>query len=215
MAPIRLAIVEDQTLVREGLASLLSLVHDLVIVGKAADGAEALAQLDAWGADVILMDVRMPGMNGVTATRQICARVPCPRVLILTTFDDDAYIFEALRAGAAGYLLKNADPDYLAAAIRAVHAGQAVLDPAVTPRVVRQALRGEAQPAHQIEQLTVRERAVLRLLAQGGTNAEIGQQLALSEGTVKNHVSHILAKLNVPDRAHAIRIALEWNWLHE
>jgi len=214
MSNIRVAIVDDQTLIREGLASLLALAPDLTVVGKAADGREALALVAEQSPDVVLMDVRMPGMNGVAATRQIRARYPHTRVIVLTTFDHDEYVFESLRAGASGYLLKNADPDHLAAAIRAVHAGDSILDPAVTQKVIRRATRPEAEPAL-TERLTPRERQVLRLMAEGASNAEIAAQLCLAEGTVKNHVSHILGKLGARDRAHAVRLAVEWGLLHE
>ncbi len=156
----------------------------------------------------------MPGMNGVAATREICARHPTTRVIVLTTFDDDEYVFESLRAGAAGYLLKDADPDYLAAAIRAVHAGDSILDPAVTEKVIDRATRADTEPVL-TERLTPRERDVLDQLAKGATNAEIAEQLCLAEGTVKNHVSHILSKLGARDRTHAVRLAVEWGLLHE
>lgn len=214
MAKIRLAIVDDQTLVREGLASLLNLIPDLEVVGKAADGAAALVQVGTWQPDVMLIDVRMPGMNGVAAAHEICARYPHIRVIMLTTFDDDNYIFESLRAGAAGYLLKNADPDHLATAIRAVYAGRSVLDPAVTQKVVRRAVQTETEQAFPAERLTTRERDVLRLLVQGATNSQIAEQLSLTPGTVKNHLSHVFDKLGARDRAHAIRLALEWGLLN-
>ncbi len=213
MSNIRVAIVDDQTLIREGLASLLALVPDLTVVGKASDGREALALVAEQSPDVVLMDVRMPGMNGVTATREIRARYPHTRVIVLTTFDNDEYVFESLRAGASGYLLKNADPDHLAAAIRAVHAGDSILDPAVTQKVIRRATRPEAEPVL-TERLTSREREVLRLMAEGATNAEIATQLCLAEGTVKNHVSRILGKLGAYSRAHAVRLAMEWGLLN-
>ncbi|MDY0020505.1 MAG: response regulator transcription factor [Anaerolineae bacterium] len=215
MSKIRLAIVEDQTLVREGLASLLGLLPDIDVVGKAADGASALAQADIWNADVILMDIRMPGMNGVAATRQICACHPHTKVIMLTTFDDDEYIFESLRAGAAGYLLKDADPDHLAAAIRAVHAGRSMLDPAVTQKVVRRAVQAEPTTPVLTERLTPRERDVLQLLVQGATNSQIAEQLSLTPGTVKNHLSHIFDKLSARDRTDAVRLTLEWGLLND
>ncbi len=215
MANIRVAIVDDQTLVREGLASLLALVPDLTVVGTAADGRAALALVDELEPDVVLMDVRMPGMNGVAATRQICARYPCTRVIVLTTFDNDEYVFQSLRAGASGYLLKNADPDHLAAAIRAVHAGDSILDPAVTQKVIRRATHPEGEEPALTERLTPRERQVLHPMAEGAANAEIAERLCLVEGTVKNHVSHILGKLGARDRAHAVRLAVEWGLLDE
>ena len=214
MSNIRVAIVDDQTLIREGLASLLALMPGLTVVGKAADGREALTLVAELSPDVVLMDVRMPSMNGVAATREIRARYPHTRVIVLTTFDNDEYVFESLRAGASGYLLKNADPDHLAAAIRAVHAGDSILDPAVTEKVIRRATRPETEPVL-TERLTQREREVLRLMAEGATNAEIAARLCLAEGTVRNHVSRILGKLGARDRAHAVRLAVEWGLLND
>ena len=215
MSSICVAVVDDQTLVREGLALLLSLAPDLKVVGTAASGREALALVAEHRPDVVLMDVRMPGMNGVAATRQIRARYPCTQVIVLTTFDHDEYVFESLCAGTAGYLLKNADPDYLAAAIRAVHAGDAVLDPAVTQKIIRRAIRPEGVEPVLTARLTPRERDVLRLMVEGDSNAEIAEQLCLAEGTVKNHVSHVLGKLGARDRAYAVRLAVEWGLLDE
>ncbi len=215
MSNIRVAVVDDQTLIREGLASLLALVPDLTVVGQAAGGREALALVAEQSPDVVLMDVRMPGMNGVAATRQIRARYSSTRVIVLTTFDNDEYVFESLRAGASGYLLKNADPDHLATAIRAVHAGDSVLDPAVTQKVIRRATHPEQEQPALTERLTPRERKVLRLMAEGASNAEIAEQLCLAEGTVKNYVSHILNKLGTRGRAHAVRLAVEWGLLNE
>ncbi len=213
MTNIRIVIVDDQTLIREGLAALLGMIPDLEVVGQAEDGHAALRLVADTHPDVVLMDVRMPGMNGVATTREIRARHPAVRVIVLTTFDNDEYVFEALQAGAKGYLLKNADPDDLAGAIRAVHRGESVLDPAVTQKVIRRATHpGEADPIFR-ERLTPREREILHLIADGLSNAEIADQLVLSEGTVKNHVSHILEKLNARDRTHAARLAVEWGLL--
>jgi DNA-binding NarL/FixJ family response regulator len=206
---IRVAVVDDQTLVREGLAALLAMIPDLVVVGTAADGQRALALVAEKSPDVVLMDVRMPGANGIAATREIRARYPQTRVIVLTTFDDDEYVFESLRVGAAGYLLKNADPEHLAAAIRAVYVGNSILDSAVTEKVIRRATRLESEPTL-TERLSPREREVLNLLVGGATNAEIAAALWLTEGTVKNHVSHILGKLGARDRADAVRLAVEW-----
>ncbi len=209
---IRIAIVDDQTLVREGLASLLDPMPDLTIVGTAGDGHRALELIAEQSPDVVLMDVRMPGMNGVAVTRKIRVRYPHTRVIVLTTFDHDEYVFESLRGGASGYLLKNADPDHLADAIRAVHAGESILDPAVTKKVIRRANRADAAPVL-TERLTPREREVLHCVAEGATNAEIAETLCLAEGTVKNHVSHILGKLGARSRAEAARLAMEWGLL--
>ncbi|NOZ72833.1 MAG: response regulator transcription factor [Chloroflexi bacterium] len=213
MGAIRIAIADDQTLIREGLAALLALDPGLEVVGAAADGRQALALVAELAPDVILMDIRMPVMNGVAATREICAHHPQTRVIVLTTFDDDEYVFASLQAGACGYLLKNAEREHLAAAIRAVHAGDSILDPAVTQKVIRRATRVDEEPSL-TERLTPREREVLRLLAAGAANAEIATKLCLAEGTVKNHVSHILDKLGAHNRAHAIHLAVEWGLLH-
>ncbi|MBN1260682.1 MAG: response regulator transcription factor [Anaerolineae bacterium] len=212
---IRIIVVDDQTLVREGLASLLALTPGLEVVGTAGDGHEALALVAARSPDVVLMDVRMPGMNGVAATREIRARNPAPHVIVLTTFADDTYVFESLRAGASGYLLKSADPDHLAAAIRTVHAGGTILDPAVAQKVLRRLTESSATEPIFTERLTAREREVLRLVARGMTNAEIAADLYLAEGTVRNHVSHILEKLGARDRTHAARLAVEWGLLND
>jgi len=212
---IRVAIVDDQTLIREGLAALLALVSDLQIVGQAGDGSAALELVADKSPDVVLMDVRMPGMNGVAATREIRRRFPDTRVIVLTTFDDDEYVFQSLDAGASGYLLKNADPDHLAAAIRAVHAGGSILDPAVTHKVIQRAVLTNSTTPPITEKLTRREQDILRLMVEGATNGEIAAQLCLSEGTVKNHISHILAKLGARDRTQAVRLAVEWGLAHE
>lgn len=218
MSQIRVVIVDDQTLIREGLASLLSFVPDVVVVGKAADGREALALVAEQHPDVVLMDVRMPGMNGVAATREIRARHPGTRVIVLTTFDDDEYVFAALQAGAAGYLLKNADPRRLGEAIYTVYAGQSVLDPSITQKVVQRMVHlaaGEPPEPVLSERLTERERTVLDLMAAGAANSEIADDLSLAEGTVKNYVSRILSKLGARDRAHAVRLAIEWGLLYD
>jgi len=209
--PIHLVLVDDQTLVREGLVMLLDQVSGLQVVGSAANGRDAIDVVTTTKPDVVLMDVRMPVMNGVVATGEIKRRFPDMRVIVLTTFDDDEYVFKSLQAGASGYLLKNADPDYLARAIRNVHAGDSVLDPTVTRKVVYQAV-GKAE-SHLVERLTPKEKRVLGLMADGLNNPDIAARLGLSEGTVKNHVSHILAKTSARDRTHAVRLALEWGML--
>ena len=212
MSGIRVGIVDDETLVREGIASLLEMQEGITVVGQASTGAEAIQMAAEVQPDVLLMDVRMPGMNGVEATRRICREPGRVRVLVLTTFAEDEYVFAALEAGAAGYLLKNADPEELARAIRRVYEGESVLDPAVTARVVQVtvAALAETAPAALRESLSPRERQVLRLVAAGNSNDQIAEKLYLSRGTVKNHVSRILGKLHARDRAHAARLAVEW-----
>ena len=212
MRAIRIAIVDDQTLIREGLAALLALIPDLEVVGMAADGLSGVDLVMEQKPDVVLMDVRMPGMNGVAAAREIHARCPHTRIIMLTTFDNDEYVFAALQVGASGYLLKNADPEYLAVAIRTVYVGDAILDPAVTRKVIRRAAPVQDGPTL-TERLTTREQEVLNWMSQGSSNAEIAVRLCLAEGTVKNHVTHILAKLGAHSRAHAVRLAVEWGLL--
>jgi DNA-binding NarL/FixJ family response regulator len=192
---------------REGLRTLLELEDDFDVVGEAESGEEALAHYAALHPDVVLMDVRMPGMDGVEATRRVRGRWPGAKVIILTTFDDDEYVFEGLRAGALGYLLKAISGDELAAAIRTVHDGGALIDPSVTRKVVAEFARiaPPARPADAglIEPLSEREIEVLRLVAQGYSNREIAQQIFLAEGTVKNYVTTLLQKIGVRDRTQA------------
>ncbi len=221
---IRVLIVDDQRLMRDGLRALLELQDGLAIVGEAGNGVEALVQATATRPDVVLMDVRMPQMNGVDATRILRERGDRPRVLVLTTFDDDQYVFDALQAGAAGYVLKDLPAAELATAIRTVHAGGVHLDPTVASKVVAELARLHAPAAPPIahaaaaasspvapavEELTPREREVLRLLATGSSNREIGAQLFISEGTVKNHISNILGRLGLRDRTQAAIYAKE------
>ena len=205
-----------RVMIVDGLASLLGLTPDLEVVGKAGDGAEALALVDGCQPDVVLMDVRMPGMNGVAALRHLRASHPHLRVLMLTTFDDDDYLFASLEAGAAGYLLKSTNPDQLAATVRAVFRGESALDTGVPRRVVEAALHGGADKAPALpDRLTARELEVLRLAAQGASNQEIAESLVLTPGTVKNHLRHIFDKLGARDRIHALRLAQEWGLLDE
>ncbi len=205
--PIRVLLVDDQRLMRDGLRVLLELEPDLEVVGEAEDGETALEAYAALQPDVVLMDIRMPGMDGVEATRRIRERWPEARVIILTTFDDDAYVFEGLRAGALGYLLKDVSGGELAGAIRVVAAGGALIQPTVARKVVAEFAR-LAPPARPVgdglpEPLSEREQEVLRLLARGLTNREIAAHLCLAEGTVKNYVTSILQKLGVRDRTQA------------
>jgi DNA-binding NarL/FixJ family response regulator len=211
--PIRVLLVDDQRLLRDGLRTLLELEEDLQVVGEADDGAAGLARYAELKPDVVLMDVRMPGMDGVEATRRLMGEWPAARVIILTTFDEDEYIFEGLRAGACGYLLKALSGAELAAAIRTVHGGAALLDPAVTAKVMAEFAR-LAPPARTIDAgladpLTDREREILTLVAQGLTNRAIAQRLFLAEGTIKNYVTNILQKIGVRDRTQAALRARE------
>lgn len=204
---IRVLIVDDQRLMREGLRTLLELEDDLAVVGEAESGEAGVRAFAETQPDVVLMDVRMPGVDGVEATRRIRTHWPDARVIILTTFDDDAYVFEGLRAGAQGYLLKAISGDELACAIRTVAAGGALIDPAVTRKVVAEFAR-LAPPARAVdaglaEPLAAREVEILRLVAQGLSNREIAERLFLAEGTVKNYVTTLLQKIGVRDRTQA------------
>jgi DNA-binding NarL/FixJ family response regulator len=209
---IRLLIADDQELVRIGFRLLLQAQDDLEVVGEAADGEQAVALARELRPDVILMDIRMPRVDGIEAIGRLQALEPPPRVLVLTTFDLDDYVFGALRAGAAGFLLKDAPKDALVQAIRVIHAGDALLSPSVTRRLVEDyARRGEpTQPPEAIlRDLTPREREVLVLVARGMSNAEIAERLVVSEATVKSHVGSILLKLDLRDRVQAVVLAYE------
>jgi DNA-binding NarL/FixJ family response regulator len=211
---IRVLIADDQQLVREGLHVLLDLIPDIRVVGEAADGVAAAEQAQHIRPDVVLMDVRMPRLDGVAATCKVREMCPDVQVIILTTFDDDEYVFEGLRAGAAGYLLKDVPSEQLAEAIRAAARGEAFIHPSVTRKVVaefarmaeREHVRRE-QPL--VEPLSARELEVLVLLADGLSNQEIAERLTIAPGTVKNHVSNILSKLDVRDRTQAVLRAQE------
>jgi len=213
MAPIRILIVDDQRILREGLRTLLSLESDFAVVAEAEDGQAALDQYAAHRPDVVLMDIRMPRLDGVEATRRLRKRWPDARVIILTTFDDDAYVFDGLRAGALGYLLKDVSGHELAEAIRKVAGGGALIEPSVARKVLAEFAR-LAEPARPVneqlpEPLSEREQEILRLLAAGASNRQIASQLFLAEGTVKNYVSTILDKLGVKDRTQAALRARE------
>lgn len=207
MSPIRILLVDDGPLFREALQSLLASRPGIQIVGEAANGLEAIQQAAALRPDVVLMDVRMPHMDGVEATRRIRASYPECRVLLLTTFDDDEYVFDGLTAGASGYLLKDADSSDLVRALHVVASGESFLDPTITTRVISRLNQLVAQAPHRTRQapepLTDRELSILQLVAQGTTNREIGALLGLTEGTVKNQLSVIMSKLGARDRAHA------------
>ncbi|KRV48925.1 LuxR family transcriptional regulator [Wenjunlia vitaminophila] len=214
---IRVMLVDDQALLRTGFRMVLQAQPDMEVVAEAENGAEALTVLESTAVDVVLMDVRMPRMDGVEATRRICGesgeREGAPRVLILTTFDLDEYAFSALKAGASGFLLKDARPGEMLAAIRSVHSGDAVVAPTTTRRLLDRfapMLPSSPQPAREdLGRLTDRERQVLVLVAQGLSNGEIAQRLVVSEATVKTHVGRILTKLNLRDRVQAVVLAYE------
>ena len=213
MTKIRILLVDDQTMFRSGMRMLLSSQPDFEVIGEAADGEEALQKCASLKPDVVLMDLRMPVLDGAAATRRLRASQPAIRVIVLTTFDEDAAIFDGLRAGAIGYLLKDAPTDKLYEAIRAAARGETVLQPSVAARVVAQFTRlSDQAPAWAqslTEPLSPRELEILRLLASGSTNREIATQLVLAEGTVKNHVTSILGKLGVTDRTAAAMKAKE------
>jgi len=209
---IRVVIADDQDLVRAGIAAILSAHEDLEVVGEAADGAAAARAAREARADVVLMDVQMPGTDGITGARQVAAARPEARVLMLTMFDLDEHVFGALQAGASGFLLKTTAPDDLVAAVRAVHSGDLLFAPSVTRRLVESYVRrpptSGALPAV-LAPLTDRELDVFRAIAKGWSNAEIGARLYLGEATVKTHVTRILAKLGLRDRVQAVVLAYE------
>jgi DNA-binding NarL/FixJ family response regulator len=210
---IRVLLVDDQDLVRAGFAMVLGSQPDLTVVGEAADGAAAVRLARECPADVMVMDVRMPGLDGVAATREICQAAERPRVLILTTFDLDEYAFAALRAGASGFLLKSAPPEELLYAIRSVHNGDSVVAPSTTRRLIGRFLphlpAAGAPDLEGLTELTAREREVLAEVGSGLSNAEIAALLHISEATVKTHVGHIMAKLGLRDRIQAVVYAYE------
>ena len=201
---IRVLIVDDHAVVREGLRAFLELQDGIEVAGEAADGEEAVAAAERLRPDVVLMDLVMPRLDGVAAMRALRERVPGARVVVLTSFLDDDKLLPALRAGAAGYLLKNAQPQELVRAVRAAHAGEALLDPVVAARLV-DALAGDGDP---LDRLTPRERQVLELIGRGFPNKRIARELVISEKTVKAHVGHVLAKLGVTDRTQAAVVAV-------
>jgi DNA-binding NarL/FixJ family response regulator len=206
---MKVLICDDQALIRDGLEMLLKLERDIEVVGLAQDGAEAVDLVAKTQPDLALMDLKMPGMNGIEATRQIRAHHPNVKVIVLTTYDDDAWVFDAIRAGAHGYLLKDTPRADVIRAVRETVEGKSFVDPAVAGKLLNQVAGQQTQPTSLItDKLTGREIDVLRLLAQGLSNADIAAQLYLSEGTVRNHVSAILAKLDVTDRTQAAILAL-------
>ena len=229
-APIRVVLADDHAVVRKGIREFLEEEGDIAVVAEAADGAQAVSLVVEHRPDVAVLDVQMPGMGGIEATRQIKAQCPAVRVLILTAYDDDPYIFALLHAGANGYILKTADSAELVRALRAVHRGESALDPAVTHKVVQQLTTGRpsapppggdtgqaaAEPwstAVMVEALTEREVEVLRLAAKGLTNKAIGHTLGISDRTVQGHLANVYGKLGVNSRTEAVTQALKQGWI--
>jgi DNA-binding NarL/FixJ family response regulator len=208
---IRVLVCDDQTVVREGLAAILGTDPEIQVVGMAGDGREVMALVPEVQPDVVLMDLKMPVMNGVQATRQLRDDHPGLPVLVLTTYAQDEWVFDAIKAGASGYLLKDSRRDELLAAIKGTVRGKTFLDPAIAGKVMQQAAGAAAPPEQgvQAEQLTERELEILQLLAQGHTNPEIARRLHLASGTVRNYVSNILQKLDVSDRTQAAVVAIQ------
>ncbi|MDQ2676995.1 MAG: response regulator transcription factor [Actinomycetota bacterium] len=207
---IRVLVADDQSMVRAGFRMLLSNEPDIEVVDEASNGLETVEKAARHRPTVILMDIRMPALDGLEATRRILAADPAARVLILTTFDLDEYVYQALRAGASGFVLKDDPPEQLLAAIRIVAGGEALLSPAITKRVIQKFSRiADPQPPKAIGELTERELDVFRLIARGLSNAEIGHALFISDATVKTHITHILQKLNLRDRVQAVVLAHE------
>jgi DNA-binding NarL/FixJ family response regulator len=207
---MKVIICDDQAIIRDGLEMLLKLEKDIEVLGQAQDGAEAVAMVKKTQPDLVLMDLKMPGLNGIEATRQIRAGHPEVKVLVLTTYDDDEWVFDAIRAGASGYLLKDTPREEVIKAVKGTAAGKSFVDPAVAGKLLHQVAGKQAQPATLLtDKLTEREAEVLRLVARGFTNADIAERLHLSEGTVRNHVSAIFAKLEVSDRTQAAVIAIQ------
>jgi DNA-binding NarL/FixJ family response regulator len=207
---IRVLVADDQSMVRAGFRMLLSGEREIEVVAEASNGLEAVEKAARFDPTVVLMDIRMPELDGLEATRRILAADDDARILILTTFDLDEYVYEALRAGASGFVLKDDPPEQLIAAIRTVAAGDALLSPSITKRVIRQFSRTpRPTPPKELDELSERELEVFRLIARGLSNAEIAQELFISETTVKTHVTHILSKLHLRDRVQAVVLAYQ------
>jgi DNA-binding NarL/FixJ family response regulator len=205
---ISVLVADDQSMVRAGFRMLLGGEPDIQVVAEASTGVEAVHQAARFAPTVVLMDIRMPELDGLEATRRIVAADPAARVLMLTTFDLDEYVYEALQAGASGFVLKDDPPEQLIAAVRTVAAGDALLSPAVTKRVIRQFTRlPRSAPPRGVDELTGRERDIFRLIAEGLSNPEIAERLYISETTVKTHVTHLFQKLDVRDRVQAVVVA--------
>jgi DNA-binding NarL/FixJ family response regulator len=216
MTKLRIVIADDQKLVRAGFAMILGAQPDIEVVGEADDGAEAIRVVRATRPDVVLMDVRMPELDGLAATRELLSQGPpgrhVPKILILTTFDVDDYVYEALAAGASGFLLKDTPPEQLVEAVRSVAAGESLLAPTVTRRLIEHFVESRAtrqQPREGMDELTPREVEVFKLIARGLSNAEIASELVVSEATVKTHVARILLKLGLRDRVQVVVVAYE------
>ena len=207
---IRVLVADDQSMVRAGFRMLLAGEEDIEVVAEASNGLEAVDKAARFHPTVVLMDIRMPELDGLEATRRILATDNAARILILTTFDLDEYVYEALGAGASGFVLKDDPPEQLIAAIRTVAAGDALLSPTITKRVIKQFARiARPAPPKEFDELTTREQDVFRLIAAGHSNAEIAQELYISETTVKAHVTHVLQKLNLRDRVQAVVLAYQ------
>jgi DNA-binding NarL/FixJ family response regulator len=214
---IRVLVADDQSMVRAGFRMLLSGEQDIEVVAEASNGLEAVEKAARFDPTVVLMDIRMPELDGLEATRRILAADATARILILTTFDLDEYVYEALSAGASGFVLKDDPPEQLIAAIHTVAAGEALLSPTITKRVIKQFARvpRPTPPPKEFDELTAREQEVFRLIAAGRSNAEIGQELYISDTTVKTHVTHILQKLNLRDRVQAVVLAYQTGLLEQ
>lgn len=201
--PITVVLVDDHTVVRHGVRAYLSTLPDIDVIGEAGSGTEAVAVVKQLAPDIVLMDLIMPGMDGVEATRRVKLASPRTQVIVLTSYHEDEHIFPAIRAGALSYLLKDIEPDELAAAIRRAHRGEAVLHPRVATRLVQEARQPQRDGINPFTELTDREMEILRLVADGRSNAEIATELVISQKTVKSHVSNILSKLQLADRTQA------------
>ena len=209
---IKVVVVDDQALIRDGLRTMLELDDGISVVGEAADGAEAVDAVQRTRPDLVLMDIRMPGVDGLEATRRLLQRPGGPKVLILTTYEADEYVIEALRAGASGFLLKDLRKGQLVRAVHQAAAGDLVIDPSITKRLIEKVVdtkRAQTQARSALNRLTEREIEVLKLMARGLTNAELAAALSVSESTVKTHVARILDKLELRDRVHAVILAYE------
>jgi DNA-binding NarL/FixJ family response regulator len=208
---VRVLIADDQALVRAGFRKLLESEPGIEVIGEASNGLEAIEIARRFTTDVVLMDIRMPKLDGLEATRRLLAHNGATRVVILTTFDLDEYVFEAIRSGASGFLLKDSPPDQLIAAIHVVASGEALLAPAITKRLIEEFARRPTPRSSppELDELTPRELDVLKLLARGLSNAEIAAELVLGEATIKTHVGHLLMKLNLRDRVQAVVLAYE------